>query len=183
MEFTLTLNELDLAADFALDLANTYDPMRDPVDILARPESAETFLRPYLHAGESAAPVAQNLTGFRDNLRAALKSMAAGRRPAPRIAADLDSALGVTWRVRVGRTGKLAVLPREGVAAASRIRALASVGTLALLQDASERLRVCRSAPCEEVFRDRTRSGRQRFCSKRCATRVNVAHYRSRLKT
>lgn len=46
-----------------------------------------------------------------------------------------------------------------------------------------ERLRGCQAAPCAEVFVDTSRNGRRRYCSSRCANRVNAARHRRRRKT
>lgn len=43
-----------------------------------------------------------------------------------------------------------------------------------------ERLRVCRAAPCIDVFLDISKRGEQRFCGPRCATRMRVAAHRAR---
>jgi predicted RNA-binding Zn ribbon-like protein len=43
-----------------------------------------------------------------------------------------------------------------------------------------ERLRVCESQPCTDVFVDRSKKGQQRFCNATCATRYHVANFRRR---
>jgi hypothetical protein len=43
-----------------------------------------------------------------------------------------------------------------------------------------ERIRSCQASPCIEVFVDTSRNGRRRYCSHRCANRVNAARHRRR---
>jgi len=43
-----------------------------------------------------------------------------------------------------------------------------------------ERIRSCQASPCAEVFVDTSRNGRRRYCSHRCANRINAARHRSR---
>ncbi len=59
---------------------------------------------------------------------------------------------------------------------ASLVTALATV----LCDHGSSRLGVCAAPRCTDVFVDTTRNGRQRFCSRVCATRVHVAEHRAR---
>jgi predicted RNA-binding Zn ribbon-like protein len=64
----------------------------------------------------------------------------------------------------------------------ARVRALTAAG-LAHVIDEGEgaRLRSCQRAGCGVAFLDTSRNGGRRFCSLRCANRVNVARHRARL--
>ncbi|WP_311256759.1 CGNR zinc finger domain-containing protein [Microbacterium sp. ARD32] len=42
------------------------------------------------------------------------------------------------------------------------------------------RLGRCAASPCENVYADVTRNGRQRYCSVRCANRDAVRRHRAR---
>lgn len=59
---------------------------------------------------------------------------------------------------------------------ASLTMALAHV----VVDHGGDRLGTCAAPSCELVFVDQTRNGNQRFCSRRCATRVHVAQHRAR---
>ena len=43
-----------------------------------------------------------------------------------------------------------------------------------------DRLGICQSSPCQNVFIDSSTNRSRRYCSDRCATRANVAAYRAR---
>jgi predicted RNA-binding Zn ribbon-like protein len=43
-----------------------------------------------------------------------------------------------------------------------------------------DRLGICQSSPCQNVFIDTSTNRSRRYCSDRCATRANVAAYRAR---
>jgi predicted RNA-binding Zn ribbon-like protein len=43
-----------------------------------------------------------------------------------------------------------------------------------------ERIRTCNAAPCREIFVDTSRNGRRRYCSRRCANRLNATRHRER---
>lgn len=165
---------------FAIDLANTHDPMRNPVDSLADAETATEFLQPFLEETEDAARIGKELRPHRDILRKAFLDLAAGWENDQSTRQGLEAAFESDWKLGRDEEGKLAVVSVPDQSAVKRLMSWSTLGFLALAQGAPERLRVCQSAPCEEIFHDRTKAGRQRFCSKRCGTRFNVAQYRSR---
>lgn len=169
------------ANDFALILANSYDPARQPSDQLADRAGAARLLGPFLTEEDDFVRIASELTPFRDVLRTNLISAVAGQ-PVPKESeVGLSEALKLPWRVADAALGAVSLQP-EGTAA-QRLSAWAALGYFALIQDVRNRLRVCDSAPCEEIFRDDTKAGQQRFCSKRCANRFNVARHRDRQKS
>ncbi|WP_089967947.1 CGNR zinc finger domain-containing protein [Lihuaxuella thermophila] len=47
-----------------------------------------------------------------------------------------------------------------------------------LVEYGRERLNICASSPCEEIYVDTSKNGLQRFCSKRCSTRFHVKKHR-----
>lgn len=49
-----------------------------------------------------------------------------------------------------------------------------------LIDHGAQRFGQCAAPACRQVYVDRSRAGRQRFCSKTCATRVHVAAHRAR---
>ena len=46
-----------------------------------------------------------------------------------------------------------------------------------------DRLGICQSSPCQNVFIDTSTNHSRRYCSDRCATRANVAAYRERRRS
>ncbi|WP_327151771.1 CGNR zinc finger domain-containing protein [Nocardia sp. NBC_01329] len=61
-----------------------------------------------------------------------------------------------------------------------RVKAYTAAGLAELFCAAPGRIGQCRRADCPLVFVDTSRNGRRRFCSERCANRVNVARHRAR---
>lgn len=51
-----------------------------------------------------------------------------------------------------------------------------------LVEHGRERLKSCASTPCEEIFVDHSKNGRQRFCSKQCSTRFHVKKHRQSIR-
>jgi predicted RNA-binding Zn ribbon-like protein len=168
---------------FILALVNTLDPMRPVPDLLASVEDCRTFLATWLDMVPMPADAAA-IRAVRDRVRAAALALAEGR-PGGEAARRLDElAAGVTFRASVRDDAGVPALammpdpatPPAGLLAAHAVLALASViGTRG-----AGRLRRCEAAPCEEVFVDASKAGRQRFCSRRCATRFHVARHRRR---
>lgn len=180
MKLNITSGATDDAADFALLLANSDDPARQPSDLLTDRDGASALLRAYLLEDEDSEGTAEELIAFRDVLRLSLLDAAADREVQEEHETQLSAALALPWRVTaVALEGSVASFAPEGPAA-ERLSAWAALGYFALLHGARDRLRTCASDPCEEIFRDDTKSGRQRFCSKRCANRFNVARHRAR---
>lgn len=64
-----------------------------------------------------------------------------------------------------------------------RVKAYTAAGLAELFCAAPDRIGRCARAGCDLVFVDTSRNGRRRFCSDRCANRVNVARHRSRRTT
>lgn len=64
-----------------------------------------------------------------------------------------------------------------------RVKAYTAAGLAELFCAAPDRIGRCARAGCGLVFVDTSRNGRRRFCSDRCANRVNVARHRSRRTT
>ncbi|WP_280398509.1 CGNR zinc finger domain-containing protein [Nocardia carnea] len=61
-----------------------------------------------------------------------------------------------------------------------RVKAYTAAGLAELFCAAPDRIGRCARENCTLVFVDTSRNGRRRFCSDRCANRVNVARHRSR---
>lgn len=61
-----------------------------------------------------------------------------------------------------------------------RVKAYTAAGLAELFCADPARIGVCARDGCALVFVDTSRNGRRRFCSDRCANRVNVANHRAR---
>ncbi|WP_280463630.1 CGNR zinc finger domain-containing protein [Nocardia carnea] len=61
-----------------------------------------------------------------------------------------------------------------------RVKAYTAAGLAELFCAAPDRIGRCARDECVRVFVDTSRNGRRRFCSDRCANRVNVARHRAR---
>lgn len=61
-----------------------------------------------------------------------------------------------------------------------RVKAYTAAGLAELFCAAPDRIGRCARPECRLVFVDTSRNGRRRFCSDRCANRVNVARHRAR---
>jgi predicted RNA-binding Zn ribbon-like protein len=74
---------------------------------------------------------------------------------------------------------QLRFAPAPQLQPVQHVEALVTRGIADLIaESAPDRLRKCDSPPCEEIFVDHSKSGQQRFCGRRCATRLNVAMVR-----
>ncbi|WP_128647399.1 CGNR zinc finger domain-containing protein [Pseudovibrio denitrificans] len=182
MKIPLTLMSLDDASAFAIDLANTWDPMGKPVDVLAQADSAAHFFKAYVKNEAEFVLLGEAMIPHRDLLRAAFLAVASDAPDKVEIWQSLEHALQASWTIGIDHRGNPAVEFASEVPLQQRLTAWSALGFFALLSGAPERTRVCQAAPCEEVFHDITKSGRQRFCSKRCGTRYNVARHRDRQK-
>jgi hypothetical protein len=68
----------------------------------------------------------------------------------------------------------------EGPAVAHVGASFAMALSYILVDHDADRLGACAAPACSRLFFDQSRSRRQRFCSKTCATRVHVAAHRAR---
>lgn len=65
-----------------------------------------------------------------------------------------------------------------------RLRVNCLTAVAALLADPAAAMRIgeCASPSCSHVYADFSRAGRQRFCTRRCATRSHVSEHRRRVE-
>jgi predicted RNA-binding Zn ribbon-like protein len=69
----------------------------------------------------------------------------------------------------------------ENADVVTRVHAVTAAGVaIALTEAGPDRLGRCAAPGCELVFVDVSRNGRRAYCSRRCATRVNVTVHRAR---
>lgn len=172
---------------FALAFINSYDPMRDVVDLLANPEHARVFLSEWCEMDWDLdwGKIARRLQLFRDDLRAAFIRFVTGELVLADFTQYLDLKLAhwpwIARPVADDKTFRMTFIPSPQLKPAQHVEAVVTRGLADLLAEfGPERLHQCESSPCEEIFVDQSKSGRQRFCGKRCATRFNVAMFRKR---
>jgi hypothetical protein len=172
---------------FALAFINTYDPLRAVIDLLANPEHCRVFLSEWCEMDWDLdwGKIARRLQLFRDDLRSTLIRFVAGDLALEDFTLFLDHKLmHWPWIVRPvadGQSFRMAFVPSPHLKPVQHVEAVVTRGLADLIAELGpDRLHQCESKPCEEIFVDHSKSGRQRFCGKRCATRFNVAVYRKR---
>lgn len=180
MKLIITAAQLDDAARFALRLANTVDPSREQSDRLTERDVVEPLLRSFLPAGEDAMHLASEITRFRDVLRLNLLLASKGEETSVEFESDLSGFLNLSWRISLNQHQNTVINCAAEGTAAQQVFAWAALGYFALREKDQKRFKICKAAPCEELYIDETKPARQRFCCKRCANRFNVAQFRSR---
>ena len=172
---------------FALAFVNTYDPLRPAVDLLANPEHARVFLSEWCEMDWDLdwGKVARRLQLYRDDLRNSLSRFIAGTLALDDLTHHLEHKLmhwpWIAHPVTDERSLRVLFVPSPQLQPVQHVEAVVTRGLADLIAEfGPKRLRQCESQPCEEIFVDHSKSGRQRFCGKRCATRFNVAMFRKR---
>ena len=186
-----TVPARDADLKLAIAFVNTYDLLESPPDILTMERAvaiAGAYGRPGLADRLAAIPPAR--------AGAALDRMRAVRGQLYQIFAATDSdaavdALNVALdsqpvrpRIAGGPDGSLRLTAALATDDFDPVTELAAIATDALAQAMAVggpgRFGTCAGDPCRCVYVDRTRAGRQRFCSQLCNDRMAAAAYRSR---
>jgi predicted RNA-binding Zn ribbon-like protein len=173
------------AVDLAVDLVNTYNPVRD-VDRMADPNALEALLQAHHRTAPgriTARDVAQVRElrarlrtifedGDRQSAAARINSLLEDSRALPRLS-DHD---GTDWHLHY--TSPSAPLADE-------LGAVTAMGLAALMSDGRwDRINVCEGDGCFDVFVDRSRNRSRRFCSAEvCGNRASVAAFRQRARS
>jgi hypothetical protein len=172
---------------FALAFVNTYDPLRSIADLFANPEHARVFLSEWCEMDWDLdwGKIARRLQLYRDDLRNILTRFIEGSLPLAELSHYFDHKLmhwpWIAHSLAEGHSFRLVFVPSPQLQPVQHIEAVVTRGLADLMAELGpERLRKCESRPCEEIFIDHSKSGRRRFCGKRCATRFNVAMFRQR---
>jgi predicted RNA-binding Zn ribbon-like protein len=170
---------------FVLRLLNSWDELEPEPDLLRDPAIAGRFLRRhgFDEAGASAdARELEALRALRTRVRQAWDA------PDDETAVELLNALlaecdvhpylqpgpNGAWAFRWDAPGRLASTFAPGLCAAALLEEIERNGR--------RRLGSCAGAPCRCAFVDRSRNRSRRYCSDRCADRVNQAAHRRRLR-
>lgn len=174
-------------AAFALAFVNSYDPVRAVPDLFANPEHARVFLSEWYELDWDLdwGRLARTLQLYRDDLRAMLARFVAGEMAIAELTLYLDHKLAhwpwIAHPVQDGKSFRVLFVPSPQLKVAQHVEAVVTRGLADLVATLGpRRLRQCEAPPCAEIFADHSKPGRQRFCSKRCATRFNVALFRKR---
>jgi predicted RNA-binding Zn ribbon-like protein len=172
---------------FALAFVNSYDPLRPVVDLFANPEHARVFLSEWCEMDWDLdwGKMARRLQLYRDDLRNTITRFIEGSLALDDLTHHLDHKLmhwpWIAHPVADGQSFRVLFVPSPQLQPVQHVEAVVTRGIADLIAEfGPKRLRKCESEPCAEIFIDRSKSGRQRFCGRRCATRFNVAMFRKR---
>ena len=173
----------DQPVQTAVDLVNTYEAFSD-VEHLATPADVESFLGTHAEdfcppSGSLTARDVHEVRAVRERLREVFE--AATEEDAARVLNDLLSEVGALPRVSVhGSQPHLHFEPTRATPA-RWLGAVTAMGlSVAMIEGGLDRLGVCDSSTCRDVFIDTSRNRSRRFCSDTCTTREAVAAYRER---
>jgi len=170
----------DDPVELAVSLANTWDTLEDPPELLKDVATLERFFQ-RRNLGASGRLTARDLAAvraIRDRLRESFT--------APHEAAAVEILNDVLYGSRAN-----AQLERAGGAWHFRyvgpdIDVIAAAAASSLLEairvDGWDRFGTCDAAPCCCVFVDRSRNRSRRFCSELCANRHAQASHRLRTR-
>jgi predicted RNA-binding Zn ribbon-like protein len=173
---------VDLAsyADLVIELVNTQDPAEDSLRDLDTLRDLLT-IRPHL-SGRVTRETLEAMRDLRTELRAIFVAAATG--DGDRAIERLNTLLiqhpvhpqianhdGQRWHLHLTESGSVP----------DRYAAGAAMGLAVKISDQGiDRLGICRADSCSNVYFDTTTNKSRRYCSDRCASRANVAAYRSR---
>jgi predicted RNA-binding Zn ribbon-like protein len=165
----------------AIDLANTLDPYLAEPERLSDAEALRRFLAEHGVDAPAARHDLQRCRALRGRLIHLLTAPSAAGLVARLNAIIAEVFTGAEVVARAGGGWTLAPTPRPRRRLDERLAAIA-VGELVDLVSTvgPERIRACNAAPCREIFVDTSRNGRRRYCSRRCANRLNATQHRHR---
>ncbi len=175
----------DEPAQIATDLVNTYEVFAE-IEHLVSPADVARFFEENTEgwphdAWDFSEQDLHEVRALRSRLRSVF--VAEGTDDA---AAELNRLLrdvGATPRVSLHKDHPHLHFEPTGASPARWLGAVTAMGlSVALIEGGPERLGVCSSSTCEDVFVDTSRNRSRRHCSDTCTTRENVAAYRARQK-
>lgn len=164
----------------AENLVNSYIVARAK-EVLATPRDLDAFLAEHGIRGRRAT--AADLQEIR-KLRAEVRRIFEASAPAG-VRTRLDrllrrAELGLSLRAEAGRP-KLEWTAARSTRLPATVRSAVALNlALALERFGFDRLGVCESGRCREVFVDTTKRGGRRFCGHLCANRYHVSRFRER---
>ena len=167
----------------AVDLVNTYEDF-NAVEHLDTTDDLSEFLASHAPdfdppAGSVTEKDLHEVRAVRSRLREVFTAT-----DDPAAAAAVNALLvdvGATPRVSLHGEGPHLHFEPDHATAARWLGAVTAMGLgVAMIEGGLDRLGVCDSSSCGDVFIDTSRNRSRRFCSDTCATRENVAAYRAR---
>jgi predicted RNA-binding Zn ribbon-like protein len=165
----------------ALDLGNTWDPYLADPERLVDTRALSRFLREHGFEGRVSRSTLEQCRA----LRARLLAIFTAPDPVELVArlnvflSDVSEGAMVAKRLDGGWS--VSLKPRSRARLVDRLAEKAAGDIVELVTThGPERIRSCQASPCIEVFVDTSRNGRRRYCSHRCANRVNAARHRRR---
>lgn len=157
----------------ALDLVNTWDPYLADAERLPNLPALRRFLAEHGIDAHATRADLDDCRPLRDRLRAIVEA------PSPATFNALGARLPCVPVLDDDRRLGLEPGPAATLAQRLGITAIAELAEL-LRRHGPERIRQCAAAPCRDAFVDTSRNGRRRYCSPRCANRLNAARHRAR---
>jgi predicted RNA-binding Zn ribbon-like protein len=165
----------------AIDLANTLDPYLAEPERLSDAEALRRFLGEYGIDAPATRHDLERCRALREGLIHVLAAPSAGDLVARlnAIIAEVSTGAALVERADSGWAIALTLRPRRRLD--ERLAAIAVTELVDLVSTVGpERIRTCNAPPCREIFVDTSRNGRRRYCSRRCANRVNATRHRHR---
>ena len=167
----------------AVDLVNTYEDFGE-IEHLGTPDDLVAFLGTHAEAFDPPeVAISERDVHEVRAIRARLRDVfeATGAERAASLLNELLVDVGATPRVSLhGEEPHLHFEP-TGTTPARWLGAVTAMGLgVAIIEGGLDRLGVCDSSTCRDVFLDTSRNRSRRFCSDTCSTRENVAAYRAR---
>lgn len=173
---------MDIAsyADLVTELVNTQDPAKDSLRDLDSLRELLT-IRPHL-TGRVTRESLEAMRDLRVELRAIFVEASTGHEEEAidrlntlliqhPVHPQISSHDGQRWHLHLTESGSVT----------DRYAAGAAMGLAVKISDQGiERLGVCQSDTCDNIYFDTTKNRSRRYCSERCAGRSNVAAYRDR---
>ena len=165
----------------AIDLVNTWDPYSADPERLPDTEALERFLAEHSLDGRVSGQALERCRALRTRLLEILTAPSA-----PELVARLNGfiaevATGAAIVRRPDGCWTLALEQKSSRGVDEQLAGLAAAELADLIAEVGpERIRHCQAAPCVEVFLDTSRNGRRRYCSRRCANRLNATRHRRR---
>lgn len=165
----------------ALDLVNTYDGYLSEPERVPDSASLKKFLE---ETGAPGEPGRNDLAAFRalrDRLRHALEADSNDETLEQLTAIAHELRAMPSFEATSPGRWRLTIQPVPDAPLAERLSVLAINDLAALIAEHGlARIRCCAAPPCRDAFVDTSRNGSRRYCSERCANRLNATRHRSR---
>ncbi|WP_096186594.1 CGNR zinc finger domain-containing protein [Evansella halocellulosilytica] len=166
---------------FTLDIVNSYDPFFEVPEQLSSPNDLNSLFRKHdiFSLKTSTFEDVLAIRTYRDELRSLIQEGNDSR--LVEFLVQYESKSPMQLRLSTLGNGRFTFVyeQHEKAPLINQILALCSFSLgKELVEYGRGRLKSCISKPCEEIFIDRSKNGRQRFCSKKCSNRFHVQKHR-----